>query len=324
MEMRGAYTAVDTVNSGPQIGVSEKPLHVAHPDIIGKQAQVSDPPLPSTVQSCLVAAGIYSPGTVDEYASSIYKNLRDREHRYHVTEDVFAEQRSVQPQMRAVLVDWLVEVHQRFELEPQTLYLTVNYVDRYLAQVPVVIQRFQLVGVTALLIASKFEEIYPCDMDDLLYICERSYSKADLVECERDLLNAFAFNLAVPTVNSFLGYFLEHCEEDELTKQLANFFADCSLLDFVFGAKFEPSLIACACLLAASCYVENQGPSLVWTYRLVALTGYTMDTIIPCMEKLQSILAKPTKLTAVATKYSDNNFSEVACLPLDDLKVLLC
>uniref|UniRef100_M4C0Q9 Uncharacterized protein n=1 Tax=Hyaloperonospora arabidopsidis (strain Emoy2) TaxID=559515 RepID=M4C0Q9_HYAAE len=324
VEMSGTSGAVDIVKSGSRIGDLVEPQRFARADISGQQVKVSDLSPHLTVQSCRITAGIYSPGMVDEYACAIYKNLRDREHRYHVTEDIFAEQRTVQPQMRAVLVDWLVEVHQRFELEAQTLYLTVNYVDRYLAQVPVNIQRFQLVGVAALLIASKFEEIYPCDMDDLLYICERSYSKADLVECERDLLNVFAFNLAVPTVSSFLGYFLEQCEEDKLIGQLANLFAECSLLDFGFGAKYEPSIVACACLLAASCYVGNQGPRLVWNYRLVELTGYAVETIIPCTQNLQTILAKPTKLTAVATKYSDKEFGEVACLPLDGLNALLC
>ncbi|GMF22220.1 unnamed protein product [Phytophthora lilii] len=300
----------------------EEPLHPAEEDMFGQQSCL--PPLPSE-RSSTATPGIYAPGTVDEYACSIYENLRAREHRYHVTEDIFAKQQSVRPKMRAVLVDWLVEVHQRFELEAQTLYLTVNYIDRYLAQAPVKSQRFQLVGVAALLIASKFEEIYPCDMDDLLYICERSYTKADLVDCERDLLNVFKFNLAVPSVSSFLGYYLEYFEEeDELVGQLANYFSECSLLDFVFSAKYEPSVIACACLLASYCYVENQAPGLVWNSRLVELTGYKMEAIVLCAQDLWSILVEPTDLTAISTKYSAKEFGEVAHLPLEDLETLLC
>ncbi|KAF4317151.1 hypothetical protein BBO99_00007831 [Phytophthora kernoviae] len=262
-------------------------------------------------------------GSVDEYACAIYDNLRAREHRYHVTEDIFNNQKSVSPKMRSVLVDWLVEVHQRFELEAQTLYLTINYVDRYLAQAPVTPQRFQLVGVAALLIASKFEEIYPCDMDDLLYICERSYSKADLVDCERSMLNVFKFNLAVATSSSFLGYYVDHFEEDELIGQLASYFSERSLLDFTFGATYEPSIIACSCLLAAYCYVENQTPALVWNYRLVELTGYAVEAILPCARDLWPILIQQSDLVAVATKYSAKELGEVAHLPLEDLEALL-
>ncbi|POM71383.1 Cyclin-like protein [Phytophthora palmivora] len=235
--------------------------HPADEDMFGQQTSLPASPTQSLKQSSSSTPGLYSPGSVDEYAGSIYESLRAREHRYHVTDDIFAEQHGVRPKMRAVLVDWLVEVHQRFELEAQTLFLTVNYIDRYLAQAPVKSQRFQLVGVAALLIASKFEEIYPCDMDDLLYICERSYTKTDLIDCERDLLNVFKFNLAVPSVSSFLGYYLTYFEEeDQLICQLASYFAE------------------------SYCYIENQAPSLVWNSRLVELTGYTVEEISPAKE----------------------------------------
>ncbi|KAK1928391.1 Cyclin-A2 [Phytophthora citrophthora] len=300
-------------------------VHPVDEDMFGQQTSILVLSSETFDQACAATPGVYSPGTVDEYSCSIYESLRAREHRYHVTEDIFTKQLSIRPKMRAVLVDWLVEVHQRFELEAQTLFLTVNYIDRYMAQAPVKSQKLQLVGVAALLIASKFEEIYPCDMDDLLYICERSYTKTDLVECERDLLNVFKFNLAVPSVSSFLGYYLEHFEkEDELIGQLACYFAEVSLLDFTFGATYESSVIACACILAAYCYVENQTPSLVWNSRLIELTGYAVEAIVPCSRDIWSILTEPSELTAVATKYSAKEFGEVAHLPLEDLEVLLC
>lgn len=308
--------------------IIEEVMDHAYPadeDMFGQQTSLLALSSQTFDQACTAAPGVYSPGTVDEYSCSIYESLRAREHRYHVTEDIFTKQLSIRPKMRAALVDWLVEVHQRFELEAQTLFLTVNYIDRYMAQVPVKSQKLQLVGVAALLIASKFEEIYPCDMDDLLYICERSYTKTDLVDCERDLLNAFKFNLAVPSVSSFLGYYLEHFEEEDvLISQLACYFAEVSLLDFTFGATYEPSVIACACLLAAYCYVENQTPGLVWNSRLTELTGYAVEAIVPCARDIWSILTEPSELTAVATKYSAKDFGEVAHLPLEDLEVLLC
>ncbi|KAG6962904.1 hypothetical protein JG688_00008401 [Phytophthora aleatoria] len=321
VEMKEALQAVE------REGIMEElvELQPAAGDMFCQQTSLPASPSQSLVNTCTSTPGVYTPGTVDEYACSIYENLRAREHRYHVTEDIFAKQQSVSFKMRAVLVDWLVEVHQRFELEAPTLFLTVNYIDRYLAQASVKSQRFQLVGVAALLIASKFEEIYPCDMDDLLYICERSYVKADLVDCERDLLNVFKFNLAVPSVRSFLGYYLEYFEEDdELISQLASYFAECSLLDFTFGATYESSVIACACLLAAYCYVENQAPGLVWNSRLVELTGFAVEAIVPCARDLWSLLVQPSELTAVATKYSAKEFGEVAHLPLEDLEMLLC
>ena len=74
--------------------------------------------------------------------------------------------------MRAILIDWLVEVHMKFRLVPETLYLCVNIIDRYCSIQEVRRSQLQLVGVTALFLACKYEEIYPPEVRDcvcLLY-----------------------------------------------------------------------------------------------------------------------------------------------------------
>jgi G2/mitotic-specific cyclin-B, other len=86
----------------------------------------------------------------------------------------------INERMRAILVDWLVEVHLKFKLVPETLYLTINLIDRYLERKEVSRPKLQLVGVTCLLIASKYEEIYPPELRDLVYICDRAYAKPDV------------------------------------------------------------------------------------------------------------------------------------------------
>jgi cyclin B len=69
-------------------------------------------------------------------------------------------QPDVNEKMRDILIDWLVEVHLKYKLVPETLYLTVSLIDKYLEKVVVNREKLQLVGVTAMLIASKYEEIY--------------------------------------------------------------------------------------------------------------------------------------------------------------------
>lgn len=81
-------------------------------------------------------------------------------------------QGDVNEKMRAILIDWLVEVHLKFKLVPETLYLTVNLIDRYLEKVEVMRDKLQLVGVTAMLIASKYEEIYAPEVQDFVYITD--------------------------------------------------------------------------------------------------------------------------------------------------------
>ena len=67
------------------------------------------------------------------------------------------DQSEINSVMRAILVDWIVEVHLKFRLTPETLYLAINIIDRYLEREQVERKRLQLVGVTALLVACKFE-----------------------------------------------------------------------------------------------------------------------------------------------------------------------
>ena len=77
-------------------------------------------------------------------------------------------------------MDWLVEVHLKFKMVPETLYLTVNLVDRYLELKLVRRSKLQLVGVAALSLASKYEEIYPPELRDLVYITDRAYNKQEI------------------------------------------------------------------------------------------------------------------------------------------------
>lgn len=139
---------VEKVDQEPEHG-PESELEQGH-DMFGQSTELVSTSEPIPIPDCPV----YCPGVIDEYAAEIYANLRKREGYYHVSEDYFDKQPSIRPKMRAVLVDWIVEVHQRFELEPQTLYLTVNYIDRFLSLGIVKAQRLQLVGITALMVRS--------------------------------------------------------------------------------------------------------------------------------------------------------------------------
>ena len=79
--------------------------------------------------------------------------------------------------MRAILVDWIIEVHLKFKLLPETLFITVSLIDRYLEQIQIKRTNLQLVGVTAMLIASKYEEIYAPEVRDFVYITDNAYTK---------------------------------------------------------------------------------------------------------------------------------------------------
>ena len=97
--------------------------------------------------------------------------------------------------MRAILVDWLVDVHAKFKLLTETLFLTVNIIDRYLSLKQITRARLQLVGVASLLITTKYEEIYPPNLNDFVYITDNAYTKEEILEMESDILCVLDFNL---------------------------------------------------------------------------------------------------------------------------------
>ena len=97
-------------------------------------------------------------------------------------------QPNINERMRAILVDWLIGVHQSFKLVPETLYLTVNLIDRYLSIKEVERPKLQLVGVACLLIASKYEEIYPPEVKDCVYITDRAYTRQEVLDMERNIV----------------------------------------------------------------------------------------------------------------------------------------
>lgn len=86
------------------------------------------------------------------------------------------KQDDINSSMRAILVDWLVEVGEEYKLLPQTLYLTVSYIDRFLSSMRVVRGKLQLVGTACMLLASKFEEIYPPEVSEFVYITDDTYT----------------------------------------------------------------------------------------------------------------------------------------------------
>ena len=122
------------------------------------------------------------------YVADMYNHFREKELTTSVRPGFMKSQSFINERMRSILVDWLVEVHLKFKLVPETLYLTINLIDRYLERKEVSRPKLQLVGVTCLLIASKYEEIYPPELRDLVYICDRAYTKNDV---SIGILNSF-------------------------------------------------------------------------------------------------------------------------------------
>ncbi|XP_020247167.1 G2/mitotic-specific cyclin S13-7-like [Asparagus officinalis] len=99
--------------------------------------------------------------------------------------DYIDSQTEIKEKMRAIVGDWLIEVHHKFELMPETIYLTFYIIDRYLSMKKVLRRELQLVGVSSMLIASKYEEIWAPQVEDFICLSDRAYSQEQILAMEK-------------------------------------------------------------------------------------------------------------------------------------------
>ncbi|KAM8748026.1 G2/mitotic-specific cyclin-B3 isoform 2-T3 [Acanthopagrus schlegelii] len=253
-----------------------------------------------------------------EYAKDIFDYLKQREEKF-VLCNYMSKQPSLNPEMRAILIDWLVEVQENFELYHETLYLAVKMADHYLDQTPVHREMLQLVGSTAMLIASKFEERSPPCVDDFLYICDDAYKREELISMEASILQTLRFDINIPIPYRFLRRYAKCVSAGMDTLTLARFYCEMSLMEMELVSE-RGSLLASACLLMALVTKDLGG----WSPILQFHSGYQTSDLAPVVRKLYTMLLAPPddKLRAVRNKYSHKVFFEVATLPLINIDVL--
>ncbi|KAJ9508805.1 hypothetical protein QJQ45_028118 [Haematococcus lacustris] len=259
------------------------------------------------------AMNIDDPQACSAYASAIFQHLRDSEVTYRINPAYLEHsQTDVNSKMRAILIDWLVEVAEEYKLCADTLYLTVNYIDRFLSLYPVQRSQLQLVGVACMWIAAKYEEIYPPNVTDFCYITDNTYSKEQMVQMEETVLKRLSYELTVPTAKTFLRRLLQVCNPDELLHFLSNYLTELSLLDHSMMG-FLPSEVA-----AASVYLANVMLKRVpWDGTLQHYSGYGPQDINKCahaLGQLHAAIAGNAQLAAIREKYAHPRFHPAASL----------
>lgn len=131
--------------------------------------------------------------------------MLDKEKEYAVDFEYLSKiQNEVKDTSRGFLVEWIIDVHRKFRLQPETLYVTVTMIDRFLSKVCIKKTQLHLLGVAALLIATKYEEIYPPDLKDLLNVSENKFTKEEVLKLEFEILSTLEFNFFAPSLLRFL------------------------------------------------------------------------------------------------------------------------
>ncbi|XP_075506303.1 G2/mitotic-specific cyclin S13-7-like [Primulina tabacum] len=249
-----------------------------------------------------------------EYIEDIYSfyKLAEGEARVH---DYMDSQPEINSKMRAILVDWLIEVHKKFDLMPESLYLTINIVDRFLSVKTVPRRELQLVGISSMLIACKYEEIWAPEVSDFIALSDNAYVREQVLLMEKAILGKLEWYLTVPTPYVFLvRYIKASVPSDQELENMAFFLAELGLMNYAAIIPYCTSMISASAVYAARCTL-NKSP--LWTPTLKHHTGYSEDQLLECAKLLASLHSGvvENKLKAVARKYSIPERSAVAMLP---------
>ena len=152
-------------------------------------------------------------------------------------------QPELQWKMRAILIDWLIEVHGKFRLLPETLFLAVNLVDRFLSARVISLVKLQLVGTTALFVAAKYEEVICPSVTNFLYMADNGFQDDEILGAERYLLQTLDFNLSYPNPIHFLRRISKADNYDIQTRTVAKYYMEIACVDHKM-LHLKPSEIA--------------------------------------------------------------------------------
>lgn len=217
-----------------------------------------------------------------EYSKDVYEYLREAEVKHQPKPNYMRKQADISLDMRSILVDWLVEVGEEYKLQNETLYLSVSLIDRFLSLMTVLRSKLQLVGTTSMFIAAKYEEIYPPEIKEFVYITDETYSKGQVLRMEHLILRALTFNINVPTIYCFLQYICCTANLPKTVLFLAQYLCELTLLEAEPFLQFLPSQIAAAAVSLSNYTMGYEA----WDAELEQTTGYKLQdlsNVIDCL-----------------------------------------
>lgn len=219
-------------------------------------------------------------------------------------------QNDLEWKMRGILIDWLVQVHARFHLLPETLFLTINYIDRFLSAKTVSLQKLQLVGATALFLASKYEEIQCPSVAEIVYMVDNGYAADEVLKAERFMVGMLDFELGWPGPMSFLRRISKADDYDIDTRTIAKYILETMLMSHLFIAC-PPSFAAAIADYISRAILNKEE---IWTDAHVYFSTYTEAQIKPAVEVLISECLDNGRERhgAIFDKYSDKKHKKVS------------
>ncbi|KZW02735.1 hypothetical protein EXIGLDRAFT_601364 [Exidia glandulosa HHB12029] len=253
------------------------------------------------------------PAMVSEYADEIFQYMGELELATMANPDYIQGQSEITWYMRQTLVDWLLQVHMRYHMLPETLWIAVNIVDRFLTKRVVSLIKLQLVGVTAMFIAAKYEEVLAPSVDEFVYMTDKGYSREEILKGERIILQTLEFRVSpYCSPYSWVRRISKADDYDIQTRTLSKFLMEVTLLDHRF-LRARPSLIA-----AVGMYTARRMLGGGWDDAFVFYSGFTAEQLEPGHQFIVERLAEPAfEGQYVYKKYANKRFLKASLFARD-------
>ncbi|XP_037720768.1 G2/mitotic-specific cyclin-A [Drosophila subpulchrella] len=249
---------------------------------------------------------------VVQYQMDILENFRESEKKHRPKPMYMRRQKDISHNMRSILIDWLVEVSEEYKLDTETLYLSVFYLDRFLSLMAVVRSKLQLVGTAAMYIAAKYEEIYPPEVGEFVFLTDDSYTKTQVLRMEQVILKILSFDLCTPTAYVFINTYAVLCDMPERLKFLTLYISELSLMEGETYLQYLPSVMSSASLALARHILGME----MWTPQLEEITTYKLEDLKTVVLQLSHThkTAKELNTQAMREKYNRDTYKKVAMI----------
>ena len=262
----------------------------------------------------------YEAQNAREYWDEILDNLKEEEKNLNldINPQYFEHQNEINPKMRGILIDWLIDVHNKFNYKEETLYITIYIMDSYLSKRHIQRKRFQLLGITSLFISSKINEIYYRRISDYVFIADNAYSIEEIKYMEEEIAKTLNFNFLIPSCLSFYEIITHKFGvSEDLNKYkfgeflLQNFLTDNRCLYYSY------STIACACCYIVMKFYRMKNYKNCYNNNFYTIkNGYNYDNngyiVINCAKEVCSVISDifTSNLQSTNRKYNNNPFFE--------------
>ena len=262
-----------------------------------------------------------------EYMNKIYYNLLKEEDEGIVPKPKYnymKEQKEINEQMRSILIDWIIDVHYKFGFTDETLFMTVLIIDRYLTVKQITRAKLQLLGITALMIACKHEEIDLPKVDDFTYITDNAYVKDEVLKMENDVLKELNFNLLYPSQIKFFEYLSIHFGFDKKKHMMGKYLMESFLID-IKCTKYKPSIISSACCYIVMKFFKMKNYQESYDKKFYSLiinddSKYTEHDIKECAKDICLFVdnINKTKFLACQKKYAKPEHEKVSIIIMNE------